>query len=35
MRNNLDAIYCVLVVTAAVLVSIVKCTACGAQKVPD
>lgn len=33
-RGKIDAIYCVLVVTAAVLVSIVKCTACGGPKGP-
>ncbi len=28
-RGKFDAIYCVLVVAAAVLVGIVKCTTCG------
>jgi hypothetical protein len=28
-RGKIDAIYCVLVVAAAVLVGIVKCTTCG------
>lgn len=33
-RGKLDTIYCILVVTAAVLTSIVKCTICGGQKAP-
>jgi len=34
MRGKLEAIYCVLVVTAAVLVAAIKCTACGSSKTP-
>lgn len=34
MSCRADAIYCVLVVAAAVLVGIVKCAACGNPKIP-
>lgn len=33
-RDKLDAVYCVLVVAAAVLVGMVKCTVCGGPKAP-
>lgn len=34
MKDKRDAIYCVLVVAAAVLVGIVRCTSCDGSKAP-
>lgn len=34
MSGKLDTVYCVLVVAAAVLVGIVKCTSCDSFKAP-
>jgi hypothetical protein len=34
MNGKLDTVYCVLVVAAAVLVGILKCTNCGSFKDP-
>lgn len=33
-KGKLEAIYCVLVVTAAVVVGIVRCTTCGGNSSP-
>lgn len=34
MNERLDTIYCILVVAAAVLLSISKCTGCGSPRMP-